>query len=76
MGFKWNLLHNLFHFDNGMQYIHIHIVLFKLYAGIGSQSPDKLSKIEKPLKNSSYQQLPAMDPENSEKKGWPGLPPI
>ena len=24
VGFKWNLLHNLFHFDNGMQYIHVH----------------------------------------------------
>ena len=23
VGFKWNLLHNLFHFDNGMQYIHV-----------------------------------------------------
>ena len=22
VGFNWNLLHNLFHFDNGMQYIH------------------------------------------------------
>ena len=22
VGFKWNLLHNLFHFDNGMQYVH------------------------------------------------------
>ena len=25
---KWNLLHNLFQFDNGMQYIHVHFVLF------------------------------------------------
>ena len=24
VGFKWNLLHNLFHFDNGMQYVHVH----------------------------------------------------
>ena len=24
VGFKWNLLHNLFHFDNGMQYMHVH----------------------------------------------------
>ena len=23
VGFKWNLLHNLFHFDNGMQYMHV-----------------------------------------------------
>ena len=29
-GFKWNLLHNLFHIDNGMQYIHVHFVLFAL----------------------------------------------
>ena len=28
VGFNWNLLHNLFHFDNGMQYIHVHFVLF------------------------------------------------
>ena len=25
--FNWNLLHNLFHSDNGMQYIHVHFVL-------------------------------------------------
>ena len=48
---------------------YIYILYYLLYAGIGSQSPDKLSKIEKSLKNSSYQQLPAMDPENSDKKG-------
>ena len=53
-----------------------YILYYLLYAGIGSQSSDKLSKIEKSLKNSSYQQLPGMDPENSEKKGWPGLPAI
>ena len=28
VGFNWNLLHNLFHFDNGTQYIHVHFVLF------------------------------------------------
>ena len=28
VGFNWNLLHNLFHFDNGTQYIHVHLVLF------------------------------------------------
>ena len=28
VGFNWHLLHNLFHFDNGMQYIHVHFVLF------------------------------------------------
>ena len=28
MGFNWNLLHNLFHFDNGMQCIHVYFVLF------------------------------------------------
>ena len=31
VGFNWNLLHNLFHFDNGMQYIHVHFVLFAVW---------------------------------------------
>ena len=75
MGFKWNLLHNLFHLIM-VRNTYIYILYYLLYAGIGSQSSDKLSKIEKSLKNSSYQQLPGMDPENSEKKGWPGLPAI
>ena len=29
--FNWNLFHNLFHFDNGMQCIHVHFVLFAVY---------------------------------------------
>ena len=30
---------------------------------------NKLSNMEKPLMNSSYQQLPGVDPENSERGG-------
>ena len=26
--FNWNLLHNLFHFEDGMQYIHVHFAIF------------------------------------------------
>ena len=38
-----------------------------LYAGIGFWSLNKLSKMEKFLMNSSYQQLPGVGPKNSEK---------
>ena len=41
-----------------------------MHAGIGFWSLNKLSKMEKSLINSSYQQLPEVDPENSEKGGW------
>ena len=37
-------------------------------------SINKLSKMEKSLMNSSYQQLPGVDPENSEKGDWDTCP--
>ena len=35
---------------------------------------NKLSKMEKYLINSSYQHLPEVDPENSERGGWDTCP--
>ena len=42
-------------------------ILYLLYAGIGFWSLNKVSKMEKSLMNSSYQQLPGVGPKNSEK---------
>ena len=51
----------------------MYILYYLLYAGI-AWSLNKLSKMEKPLVNSSYQQLLGMDPENSEKGGLDTCP--
>ena len=47
---------------------------YLLYDGIGFWSLNKLSIMEKSLMNSSYQHLPGVDPENSEKGGWDTRP--
>ena len=47
---------------------------YLLYAGIGFWSLNTLSKMEKSLLNSSYQQQPGVDPRNSEKGGWDTCP--
>ena len=52
---------------------YMYILYYVLYAGIG-WSLKKLSKMEKSLMNSSYQHLPGVDPENSEKGGWDTCP--
>ena len=44
VGFKWNLLHNLFHFDNAIRTCILNLY-YLLYAGIGFWSPTKLSKM-------------------------------
>ena len=74
--FNWNLLHNLFHFENRMQHIHVHFVLLiLLYAGIGFWS---LNKLWKNGEISHELILPAstrgVDPQNSEKGGWDTYP--
>ena len=43
-------------------------ILYLLYAGIGLWSLNKLSKMEKSLMNSSYQQLPGVGPINFREK--------
>ena len=50
------------------------ILYYLLYVGIGFWSLNKLSKMNKSLINSSYQHLPGVDPENSEKGGWDTCP--
>ena len=69
VGFNWNLLNNLFHFDMASN-TYMFILYSLLYAGIGLWSLNKISKMEKSLMNSSYQHLPGVDPENSEQGGW------
>ena len=53
---------------------YMYILYYLLYAGIGFWSLNKLSKMNKSLINSSYQHLPGVDPENSEKGGWDTCP--
>ena len=53
---------------------YMYILYYLLYAGIDFWSLNKLSKMEKSLMNSSYQHLPGVDPENSEKGGWDTCP--
>ena len=53
---------------------YMYILYYLLYAGIGFWSLKKLLKMEKSLMNSSYQHLPGVDPENSEKGGWDTRP--
>ena len=48
---------------------YMYILYYLLYGEIGFWSLNKLSKMEKSLMNSSYQHLPGVDPENSEKGG-------
>ena len=50
-----------------MQYIHVRFVLFAVCW-------NKVSKMEKSLMNSFYQQQPGVDPKNSEKGGWDTCP--
>ena len=54
--------------------MYMYILYYLLYAAIGFGSLNKLSKMEKSLMNSFYQQQPGMDPENSEKGGWDTCP--
>ena len=51
----------------------MYILYYLLYAGI-AWSLNKLSKMEKPRLNSSYQWLLGVDPENSEKGGLDTFP--
>ena len=54
---------------------YMYILYYLLYAGIGFWYLNiKLSKMEKFLMKSFYQQLPGVDPENSEKGGWDTCP--
>ena len=53
---------------------YMYILYYLLYAGIDFWFLSKLSKMEKSLMNSSYQHLPGVDPENSEKGGWDTCP--
>ena len=53
---------------------YMYILSYLLYAGIGFWSLNKLSKMVKSLIKLSYQHLPRVDPENSEKGGWDTCP--